>query len=343
MAQIEIRNVSKSFVTDGKELEVLKNVNINIEKGEIFGIIGMSGAGKSTLVRCINFLEKPTKGDIIVENDNLKDLSEEELRFKRTNIAMIFQSFNLLMQKKVIDNVMFPMRIRHINKKLCREKAHELLRLVDLQDKENAYPAQLSGGQRQRVAIARALATDPHILLCDEATSALDPKTTKSILELLKNINEKLGITIVIITHQMEVIRAICNRVAIIEEGVVAETGTVEDIFARPTSQAGKKLILNSFREEKGLLKESIKGGVIVRIVFTSNSSYEPVIANMVLKTGCPVNILGADTKNVGGVAKGEMILSLPEEHALEMKEYLAERGLSVEEIDYEDGGEADA
>ena len=342
MAAIEVRHLYKKFEQKGVTVEALSDINLTVEQGDIYGIIGMSGAGKSTLVRCLNFLEKPTEGQVLIEGQELGALTEKELRGQRSDIAMIFQNFNLLMQKSVLDNVCFPMQIQGKKKKEARERARELLKTVGLSEKEKAYPAQLSGGQRQRVAIARALASDPKILLCDEATSALDPQTTASILSLLKEINEKLGITIVIITHQMSVIREICNRVAIIEHGELVENGLVEDIFSHPKSKAARELILRDVPENSGKAEgavaaqmERIQGDKKLRIVFTENSAFEPVIANMILQFGKPVNILRADTKNVGGVAKGEMILGLPDDRHLQidMEQYLTEHGLEIEEV----------
>ena len=234
MSGIVIEKVRKSFDTKDGVVEALKDVNLNIDSGDIYGIIGMSGAGKSTLVRCMNFLEVPTEGQVLIDGKALGDLTEKELRKQREEIGMIFQHFNLLMQKSVIDNVCFPLYIKGKKKAEARKRAAELLEIVGLGDRQNAYPAQLSGGQKQRVAIARALASDPKILLCDEATSALDPQTTSSILELLKKINRQFGITIVIITHQMSVVREICTHVAIMYEGEVVEKGLVADIFANP-------------------------------------------------------------------------------------------------------------
>lgn len=343
MADIEVRHLSKTFPAKDGKVEALKDINISIESGDIYGIIGMSGAGKSTLVRCLNFLERPTEGQVLISGVDLAELSERELRKERRDISMIFQHFNLLMQKNVTDNVAFPLTLQGMKKKDARKRAEELLETVGLADKKRAYPAQLSGGQKQRVAIARALASNPHILLCDEATSALDPQTTASILELLREINEKLGITIVIITHQMSVVREICKHVAIIEEGSLAEEGEVEEIFNHPKSKAARSLLKNDGSEgewpgDEILLKE-LHEAARIRIVFTENSSFEPVIANMVLKFKAPVNILRADTKNVGGIAKGEMILGLPEDSELrqQMKDYLTEQGLAVEEVeDYE-------
>ncbi len=243
MSEIVLENISKSFTTKDGTVEALKNVSLSIEKGEIYGVIGMSGAGKSTLVRCINFLEQPDEGRVLIDGNSLGELSEKELRKQREQIGMIFQHFNLLMQKNVLENVCFPLYIQNVKKKDARKKASELLELVGLEDRKKAYPAQLSGGQKQRVAIARALASDPKILLCDEATSALDPQTTASILELLQDINKRFGITIVIITHQMSVVRKICNRVAIMEDGVLAETGPVSEVFQHPKTKVARKLI----------------------------------------------------------------------------------------------------
>ena len=331
MSEIEVKHLSKTFEQKGVHVDALKDINLTIGAGDIYGIIGMSGAGKSTLVRCLNFLERPTDGQVLIEGKDLGTLNEKELRKQRSDIAMIFQHFNLLMQKNVIDNICFPLQIQGVKKKEARAKARELLKTVGLEEKEKAYPAQLSGGQKQRVAIARALASNPKILLCDEATSALDPQTTASILELLKSINEQFQITIVIITHQMSVIREICNRVAIIEHGELVENGLVEDIFSHPKSKAARELILRDVPENM----ERIQGDKKLRIVFTENSAFEPVIANMILQFGKPVNILRADTKNVGGVAKGEMILGLPDDRHLQidMEQYLTEHGLEIEEV----------
>lgn len=329
---IQIKDVTKSFVGKDNTVEALKGINLEIHKGEIYGIIGMSGAGKSTLVRCLNFLERPTSGTVIIEGKDLSSLKEKELRKTRTEISMIFQHFNLLMQRSVIDNICFPLEIMGMSGKDAKKRAGELLEIVGLSEKEKAYPAQLSGGQKQRVAIARALASNPKILLCDEATSALDPTTTKAILALLKEINEKYGITIVIITHEMTVVQEICTHVAIIDAGVLAEAGRVEEVFSRPKSKAAKKLV---FQDEANKYEE-MQGKRCVRIVFSSNSSFEPVIANMVLACKTPVNILLADTRDIGGVAHGQMILQLPEDKvtAEKMIQYLKDCRLEVEELD---------
>lgn len=247
---IRLEHITKTFQTKETNLHAVNDVSLTIDQGNIFGIIGFSGAGKSTLVRCINLLEVPSKGKVWIRNTNLLELSEEELRKERQKMGMIFQHFNLLAQRTVLDNVTFPLEITGKKKAQAREKARELLKLVGLEDKESSYPAQLSGGQKQRVAIARALATDPDILLCDEATSALDPITTSNILALLKEINENLGLTIVIITHQMEVVKQICHKVAIMEEGKVVEEGLVSQVFTTPKSEVTKKLLLTEGGEK---------------------------------------------------------------------------------------------
>ncbi len=241
---IKIEHVSKAFNAAKSQIHALNDINLEIRRGDIFGIIGMSGAGKSTLIRCLNFLERPTSGHVYIDGRDLSTLSNRELRNMRTRISMIFQHFNLLMQKNIIENVCFPLQLAGVPKKEAYKKAMELLEIVGLTEKAKAYPAQLSGGQKQRVAIARALASDPEILLCDEATSALDPQTTKSILKLLQEINEKMGITVVLITHEMSVVEEICSHVAILENGHLVEEGLVEEIFSNPQSEEGKKLIL---------------------------------------------------------------------------------------------------
>ena len=327
---IQIKNVTKTFIGKDNQVEALKGISLDINKGDIYGIIGMSGAGKSTLVRCLNYLEKPTTGNVVVEDQDLSTLTEAELRKVRTGIAMIFQHFNLLMQRSVLDNVCFPMEIVGVKKQAARKRAMELLEIVGLKEKADSYPSQLSGGQKQRVAIARALANTPKILLCDEATSALDPTTTKEILKLLQDINKRYGITIVIITHEMAVVQEICSHVAIIDAGELAEHGTVEEVFSRPQSQAARKLVFMVDPKAKEMF-----GKRCIRIVFTENSSFEPVIANMVLECKAPVNILLADTKDIGGIAHGQMILQLPEDElaANKMIHYLQERKLEVEEL----------
>lgn len=337
MSSILIQDVSKTFETKDGSVQALNHVSLSIETGDIYGIIGMSGAGKSTLVRCMNFLEVPSEGKVLIDGKSLSEFSPKELRKEREKIGMIFQHFNLLMQKNVLENVCFPLYIQGKKKAETRAKALELLEIVGLADRAKAYPAQLSGGQKQRVAIARALASDPQILLCDEATSALDPQTTSSILELLQDINQKFGITIVIITHQMSVVREICTHVAIMKDGEVKEQGLVEEIFSHPKSQVAKELISKDSGndvESKKLTQSEIQDGEIVRIVFSENSAFEPVIANLILTFHEPVNILKANTKNVGGVAKGEMILQFMSDstNVPEMKKFLTERGLEIGE-----------
>lgn len=339
MAEIVIENLKKTFQIKDRTVQALKDVNLSIEKGDIYGIIGMSGAGKSTLVRCMNYLEKPTEGKVLIEGKDLGALKKQELQKERESIAMIFQHFNLLMQKSVLENICFPLYIQKKSKKEARKRAAELLELVGLSDKVKAYPAQLSGGQKQRVAIARALACKPKILLCDEATSALDPQTTSSILELLKSINEKFGITIVIITHQMSVVREICSHVAIMKEGCVVETGAVSDVFAHPKSEVAKELLRKDTLSDKDddliHTAQTIEQGEKIRIVFSENSAFEPVIANLILTFKEPVNILKASTKNIGGIAKGEMILEFQKESTQidAMKAYIKERGIEIEEV----------
>ncbi|SFB10049.1 D-methionine transport system ATP-binding protein [Acetitomaculum ruminis DSM 5522] len=327
---IRVVNVSKKFKGKEGEFIALNNINLEIGEGDIYGIIGMSGAGKSTLVRCLNFLEVPTQGTVYIQDKDLRSMKEKELLEMRKGVSMIFQHFNLLMQKNVVDNICFPLLISGYSKKDAKKRAYELLKIVDLDEKATSYPAQLSGGQKQRVAIARALASNPKILLCDEATSALDPQTTQSILALLKQINKEYGITIVIITHEMDVIQQICSHVAILDHGNLVETGSVTEIFTSPKTKEAKRLIYNGDTRV-----EEMKGKRCIRIVFSENSSFEPVIANMILECKAPVNILLADTRDIGGRAAGEMILQLPqdEETANKMIEYLKSRKLAVEEV----------
>lgn len=327
---IQVENLCKRFNTKGGTVEAAKNISFSIEKGEIFGIIGLSGAGKSTLVRCLNLLERPTSGTVRVNGKNLTELSEKELRKERQKIGMIFQHFNLLMQRTALDNVCFPMEIAGIKKAEARKKALEYLRIVGLEEKALSYPSQLSGGQKQRVAIARVLASDPQILLCDEATSALDPQTTKAILELIKEINRDYEITVVVITHEMSVVQEICDKVAVLERGALVETGTVEELFRNPKTDEAKKLVFSGRTQI-----QEMKGKHLVRVTFQEKSSFEPVIANLVLTYRTPVNILYADTKNINGQAQGEMILQLPEieEVANKMIQYLRDINMGVEEV----------
>ncbi|CCZ91251.1 d-methionine ABC transporter ATP-binding protein [Clostridium sp. CAG:167] len=325
---IAVKNLVKEY---GNGVRALDQIDLEIGRGDIFGIIGMSGAGKSTLVRCLNNLEKPTEGTVEIQGRELSKMKGRTLRKERQKISMIFQHFNLLMQKNVLDNICFPLEIAGVKRKQAKERARELLEIVGLSDKAKSYPAQLSGGQKQRVAIARALTNNPDILLCDEATSALDPQTTQSILELLQTINKEYGITIVIITHEMSVVQKICNKVAILEKGKLAEAGAVTKIFANPESAVAKKMLFG----DEGETKE-MKGKHLIRVVFSENSSFEPVIGNMILHFKQPVNILYADTKDIQGTATGEMILQLPDqpEIAEQMSAYLRDRKLTVGEVD---------
>lgn len=331
---VQIKNLNKTFGTGDGAVVALDDINISVYKGEIFGIIGLSGAGKSTLVRCINLLERPTTGSVIIDGVDITSYSDNQLRQVRQSIGMIFQGFNLLMQRNALDNICFPLELVGMSRKDAINRARELLKTVGLSDKEKAYPAQLSGGQKQRVAIARALATKPKVLLCDEATSALDPTTTQSILALLKELNQKLGLTVIIITHEMKVIEQICNRVAIIDNSRIEELGTVDDVFRHPKTVAAKKLIF-----PKGEYTEKISGdGKYLRLVFEGNSADRPIIANMVLKCGAPVSIVFANTKNIDGQVFGHMIIQLPddEEIARKISTYLEIENITYsEEKDY--------
>ncbi len=324
-----LENLSKEFKEKDNTVAAVKDVSLNIEKGKIYGIIGFSGAGKSTLVRCLNLLEVPTSGKVIFNGKNLLEVSEKELRKYRQKIGMIFQSFNLLSQRNVLDNVCYPLEIAGVKRKDARIKALELLDMVGIKDKAKSYPSQLSGGQKQRVAIARALATDPDVLLCDEATSALDPITTTAILDLLKSINQKLGVTIVIITHEMKVVQQICHQVAVMSEGRVVEQGNVSEIFVNPKSEITKKLVLNKS------LSASDVGRKFIRIVFEGQSAFEPVVSSLTLECNEMVNILGANTENIGGKAYGQMLIELPDNPISvdKIKKYLDSK-----EIYYEEG-----
>ncbi len=304
---IELKNLCKTYSSASGNVEALRDINLTIQDGEIFGIIGLSGAGKSTLVRCINLLERPTSGSVIIDGQDITLLPRPELLKMRRSISMIFQGFNLLEQRSVLRNVTFPLEISGVTGQSAREKAMELLKVVGLEEKAAAYPAQLSGGQKQRVAIARALASDPRYLLCDEATSALDPNTTRSILELLRSINEKMGVTIIVITHEMKVIDQICDRVAVIDQSRIAESGRVSDVFANPQSKIARELILP---QDRTAIETS--GGKKIRIIFDGMQSKEPVISNMTLDCQVPVNIMFADTKDFDGIVYGHMIIELP-------------------------------
>ena len=328
---IQITDLNKTFGAGPTAVHALEQINLSIYPGEIFGIIGLSGAGKSTLVRCMNLLERPTSGSVMVDGKEMTKLPDKELRKARKDISMIFQSFNLLMQRTALDNICFPLELIGTKRAAAVQRAQELLDLVGLGSRANAYPAQLSGGQKQRVAIARALATSPKVLQCDEATSALDPTTTLSILELLKELNQKLGVTVVVITHQMNVIEEICHRVAILDHGVVAEQGTVEDIFSHPQTDIGRQLVYPN-----GVQIDRLPASRVIRIAFNGGSSYEPLIASLAIDCGVKVNILGADTRNIEGKAFGTMLLGLPENEAEAMKAMAYIQGqpdITVEEV----------
>ena len=328
---IEIKNLTKTFGSGENQVEALRDVNISVNPGEIFGIIGLSGAGKSTLVRCINLLERPNEGQVMFHGQNMMTMSDKQLRLQRRKITMIFQSFNLLEQRTSLDNICFPLELAGVSKKEARKRAMELLETVGLPDKANAYPVQLSGGQKQRIAIARALASDPEVLLCDEATSALDPTTTDSILKLLQKINRERGITVIIITHQMSVIEQICHRVAILDAGQVAEIGEVESVFSNPQSAAGRRLV-----SPEMALPFTAEDGPIARIAFNGNASEEPIIASVALDLGIKVSIMGADTRNIDGKAFGTMLISLPADAGEKQRvmEYLKSHpGVTAEEV----------
>ena len=304
---IELKELCKTYPSSSGDVEALRDINLRIEDGEIFGIIGLSGAGKSTLVRCINLLERPTSGSVIIDGQDITTLPRSELLKMRRSISMIFQGFNLLEQRSVLRNVTFPLEIAGVKRDDAQKKARDLLKVVGLEEKASVYPSQLSGGQKQRVAIARALASDPRYLLCDEATSALDPNTTRSILELLRNINKTMGVTIIVITHEMKVIDQICDRVAVIDHSQIAEEGRVSEVFTNPKSGIAKELILP---QDRRAIETS--GGKKIRIIFDGMHSKEPVISRMTLDCQTPVNIMFADTKDFDGIVYGHMIIELP-------------------------------
>ncbi len=307
---IELKNVSKTFDSGTGEVDALKNVSLTIEDGDIYGIIGMSGAGKSTLVRCINLLERPTSGEVIVNGEHLDTMSPSQLRAARRDITMIFQHFNLLMQRTCLRNICFPMEISGVKKADAEKKARELLELVGLPDKADAYPAQLSGGQKQRIAIARALATNPKVLLCDEATSALDPKTTRQILELIKDINAKLGITVVIITHQMSVVKEVCSHVAILDDGCVAEEGLVAAVFAAPKSAAGRRLV---FPGGVDTMVSDPAAERRVRLIFRdSRTTGIPLVARLAAEENIFCNVISASTQKLSEEVYGSLLIGIP-------------------------------
>ena len=307
---IELQHVSKTFENAGGRVDALRDVSLTIADGDIYGIIGMSGAGKSTLVRCINMLERPTEGRVIVNGQQLDAMTPAQLRAARREITMIFQRFNLLMQRTCLQNICFPMELAGVGRKEAQAKARELLELVGLPDKAQAYPAQLSGGQQQRIAIARALATNPKVLLCDEATSALDPKTTRQILELIQDINRKLGITVVVITHQMSVVKEICTHVAILDEGRVAESGLVGTVFAAPKSAAGRRLVFPGGADAQVY---DPAGEKLVRLVFKDAATTSiPMIARLASEEGILCNVISASTQKLSETVYGSMMLGIP-------------------------------
>ena len=327
---IELCNLTKTFQTATDSVEAVRNVSLTINRGDIYGIIGLSGAGKSTLVRCINFLEKPSSGEVKFKGTSLASLSKKELLKTRRSISMIFQGFNLLAQRTALGNVLYPLEIAGVPRKAAAERARELLTVVGLEDRMESYPAQLSGGQKQRVAIARALASNPEVLLCDEATSALDPNTTRAILDLLKEINEKMGVTIIVITHEMKVVEQICNRVAVLDHGTVCEEGYVKDIFVAPKSATARDLIFPK--------RETISqgGGRVIRLVFEGQAYAEPVVSALSIECKVAVNIMGADTKIIAGKAYGQMMIELPTDDdgaAARIREYLEAHGVKYEEV----------
>lgn len=303
---IEIQNLTKQFPSKEGPITVLDSVSLTIEDGDIYGIIGLSGAGKSTLIRCINMLERPTHGSVIVDGKDLTQISMKEVRAMRSRIGMIFQHFNLLEQRTALGNVCFPLELAKVGKKERVERARALLKTVGLADKENAYPSELSGGQQQRVAIARALATNPSYLLCDEATSALDPSTTVSILELLKEINQTMGVTVVIITHEMKVVESICNKVAVLDHARIAEAGEMAEIFCNPTSGIAKSLILPEKAREN-----PVEGRVRLRLLFNGEKTFMPIVSQLILKIKTPVSIVFADMKDIDGKMYGHMVIEV--------------------------------
>lgn len=331
---IEFKNLSKTFQTADGKVEALKNINLTIEDGDICGIIGMSGAGKSTFVRCINMLERPTEGCVIVNGKDMSCLTAKQLRAERRSITMIFQQFNLLLQRNCLKNICFPMELEGVKKSEAKKRAKQLLEIVGLPDKALSYPAQLSGGQQQRIAIARALATNPKVLLCDEATSALDPNTTHSILQLIKDINKKLGITVVVITHQMSVVEEICNTVAILDNGEIVEQGSVASVFANPQSDAAKKLVYPSGEEE--IPVHTSEDEKVIRVVFNgADNTKTPLIAHMAAEKGIMANILAASTKTIGTHAFGTMFIGIKKEQYDEAYAFLKDcEGISIGEVE---------
>ncbi len=340
---IRLENVSKTFTDSNKEVHAVNNVSLTINDGDIFGIIGFSGAGKSTLVRCINLLERPTEGKVFVDDAEITALSGKELRKARKKIGMIFQHFNLMPSRTIFGNVAYPLRGSGLSKEEIKEKVHHLLELVGISEKENAFPSQLSGGQKQRVAIARALANDPSILLCDEATSALDPQTTKSILKLLQQLNQTLGITVVVITHEMAVVKEICNRVAVMDHGDVVEEGEVFHVFASPKEPLTRSFIKTTSNLQK--IEELIaadspvvatkQGELIVRLSYVEKNTSEPLISTVTQKFGIILNIVFADVEIVQNAPIGGTVAIVSGESSKidEALQYLRDKNVGVEVI----------
>lgn len=340
---IKLENISKRFEADGNQVCAVQDVSLSIERGEIFGIIGFSGAGKSTLVRCINLLERPTAGTVTVDGQELTALPAAKLRQARKKIGMIFQHFNLMPSRTVLGNVAYPLRGSGLTKQQIHDKARSLLKLVNIEDKENAYPSQLSGGQKQRVAIARALTNDPSVLLCDEATSALDPQTTKSILQLLKRLNEQLGITVVLITHEMAVVKEICGRVAVMDHGQVVEHGEVFSIFANPSHSITRSFIrtasnlhkINELLELNSPVSQLQPGELIVRLSYVERNVSEPLISTLSRKYNIDLNIIFADIEIIQNAPVGGTvaIISGEREQITKAMEYLIQKNVGVEVI----------
>ena len=337
---IELLNLSKSFKTKNKTIHALSDVSLTVEKGEIFGVIGTSGAGKSTLIRCVNLLEKPNEGKVIVDNIELTKLSDAQLTLERRKIAMIFQHFNLLSSRTVFDNIAFPLELEGKSKSAIKEKVNSLLDLVGLNDKAKDYPANLSGGQKQRVAIARALANDPKVLLCDEATSALDPATTKSILKLLKSINQKLNLTILLITHEMEVIKTICDKVAVIDHGKLAEQGNVEQIFTNTKQEITKGFIQSSLNVELPLVYQNSLSKIennnpLVKFFINGNDDQSFVISNLFEKFQVKAKVISAQLEYVGNLSFGVLLVELQGEKINEALAYLENEYSNTEILGY--------
>lgn len=336
---IQIENVTKTFSSKAKEIHAVKNCSLTINDGEIFGIIGYSGAGKSTLVRMLNALEKPTSGRVVIDGEDITVLEGNALRHKRMKIGMIFQHFNLLWSRTVEKNIELPLEIAGVDKETRKKKVKELIGLVGLEGREKAYPSELSGGQKQRVGIARALANDPTILLCDEATSALDPTTTESILNLLTEINQKLNITIVMITHQMEVVQKICHRIAVMSDGEVVEVGTVQDIFEQPTHQVTKRFVhdIANDEDDETMLTDLTKlcpVGMIIRLTFSTNISKEPIISSLMKQSTLDISIIHANLSHSSIGSFGFLIANVTGGNEEEFKDLVVQfenKGVKVE------------